>query len=165
MIKPSDIETKDFKKVALGYSPEEVDEFLDEILIDYNKLYKESVELADKIGILNQDVDYYRSIEKSLQRTLSLAEKTAEEIKESAEVTKQQIEKEARFQAEAILRDANDKLFNMEQELSKLESRYELMRTRVKLLLYAEIELLDKNDILSDKEEKMKSSLEREKEI
>ena len=42
MITPNDIATKDFKKVAVGYSPEEVDTFLDDIYEDYEKLYKES---------------------------------------------------------------------------------------------------------------------------
>ena len=42
MITPNDIATKDFKKVAVGYSPEEVDTFLDDIYEDYEKLYKKA---------------------------------------------------------------------------------------------------------------------------
>ncbi len=42
MITPNDIATKDFKKVAVGYSPEEVDTFLDDIYVDYERLYRES---------------------------------------------------------------------------------------------------------------------------
>lgn len=152
MIKPSDIETKDFKKVALGYSADEVDQFLDEILVDYEKLYTESIELKDKIGILNESVDYYRSIEKTLQNTLILAEKTAEETRESAITRGEQIQKEAELSAAEILRTSKNKLFEIEHEISKLKSQYELMRTRVKLLLYAEIELIDKNDVFAEKE-------------
>lgn len=161
MIKPIEIETKDFKKAALGYSPEEVDEFLDELMVDYEKLYTENVEYRDKISILNESVDYYRSVEKTMQNTLTLAEKTAEETKISAEIRGEQIEKQARFYADEILMDAKNKLFELEQEISKLQSRYELMRTRVKLLLYAEIELIDKNDILSEKEEQFGKELKK----
>lgn len=150
MIKPSDIETKDFKKVALGYSQDEVDEFLDEILIDYHRLYKERVDLKDKIDILNQDLDYYRSIEKSLQKTLALAEKKAEEIKEAAELEKQKIEKQAQIRAEEIIGNTKQKLSSMETEISKLINQYELMKKRVKLLLYAEIDLLDKTNVFGE---------------
>lgn len=156
MIKPSDIETKDFKKVALGYSADEVDEFLDEILIDYHRLYKERVDLRDKIDILNQDLDYYRSIEKSLQKTLALAEKKAEEIKEEAEAKKQEIEKQAKAKAEAIVSGTKQKLSSMETEIAKLVNQYELMRKRVKLLLYAEIDLLDKTNVFSEEEKEKK---------
>lgn len=150
MIKPIDIETKDFKKVALGYSQDEVDEFLDEILIDYHRLYKERVDLKDKIDILNQDLDYYRSIEKSLQKTLALAEKKAEEIKEAAELEKQEIEKQAQIKAEEIIGNTKQKLSSMETEISKLVNQYELMKKRVKLLLYAEIDLLDKTNVFEE---------------
>ncbi len=44
MVTPNDIATKDFKKVAVGYSPEEVDTFLDDIYEDYEKLYNESLQ-------------------------------------------------------------------------------------------------------------------------
>lgn len=150
MIKPSDIETKDFKKVALGYSADEVDEFLDEILIDYHRLYKERVDLKDKIDILNQDLDYYRSIEKSLQKTLALAEKKAEEIKEAAELEKQEIEKQAQIKAEEIIGNTKQKLSSMEAEISRLVNQYELMKKRVKLLLYAEIDLIDKTNVFGE---------------
>lgn len=156
MIKPSDIETKEFKKVALGYSADEVDEFLDEILIDYHRLYKERVDLKDKIDILNQDLDYYRSIEKSLQKTLALAEKKAEEIKETAELEKQEIEKRAQIKAEEIMENTKQKLSSMEAEISKLVNQYELMKKRVKLLLYAEIDLLEKTNVFGKAEQEKK---------
>ncbi len=163
MIKPNEIESKEFKKVALGYSPEEVDEFLDQLMLDYGKLYKDNIELNDKIGILNESVDYYRSVEKTLQNTLLLAEKTAEETKAVAEQRAVQIEKEAKLQAEDYMRAAKNEMFRLEQEIDKLKNQYELMRTRVKLLLYAEIELIDKNDIFAKKEEESKEKEKSDK--
>ena len=57
-------------------------------------------------------------------------------------------------QAEDILASARTKAYELEQKISGLESRYELMKTRIKLLLYAEIELLDKGEVLAEKEAK-----------
>ena len=124
MVTPNDIATKDFKKVAVGYSPEEVDTFLDDIYEDYEKLYNESMQSKTKTEVVQEDTDRLRNLEKTLERTLSLA----------------------------ILSAARTKVYELEQEIAALQNRYELMRARVKLLLYAEIELLDKNEILAEKD-------------
>ena len=54
-----------------------------------------------------------------------------------------------------MLAEARNQLYEIQQEIASLQNRYELMRARVKLLLYAEIELLDKNEIMSEKEVEM----------
>ena len=77
MITPNDIATKDFKKVAVGYSPEEVDTFLDDIYEDYEKLYKESQKEKSKTEAVAEDTDRLKHLEKSIERTLSLAEAAA----------------------------------------------------------------------------------------
>ena len=158
MITPNDIATKDFKKVAVGYSPEEVDTFLDDIYVDYERLYRESqnpkeqpkppepVETAAGAA-------QYKNLEKTLERTIVLAETAAEAMKTAAKAEAEQIVKEARLQAQELLTAARMKSYELEQDIDALQTRYELMKTRVKLLLYAEIELLDKNEILAEKEE------------
>ncbi len=93
-----------------------------------------------------------QSIEKALAKTLTLAERVAEETKENARATAAQITESAVAKAEEIIGSARTRAFELEQDIHRLESRYELMKTRVKLLLYAEIELLDKNEIVSQKE-------------
>ena len=152
MITPNDIATKDFKKVAVGYSPEEVDTFLDDIYEDYEKLYKES--LKERTKAEAADTDRLKHLEKSIERTLSLAEAAAEETKAAAKAEADAIIHEAKQQAQDILASARTKAYELEQQISGLESRYELMKTRIKLLLYAEIELLDKGEVLAEKEAK-----------
>lgn len=158
MITPNDIATKDFKKVAVGYSPEEVDTFLDDIYEDYERLYKESLKERTKVETVAEDTDRLKHLEKSIERTLSLAESAAEETKAAAQTEAEAIIKEAKQQAQDILSAARTKSYELEQEISGLESRYELMKTRVKLLLYAEIELLDKGEILAEKEANAKEA-------
>lgn len=158
MITPNDIATKDFKKVAVGYSPEEVDTFLDDIYEDYERLYKESLKERTKVETVAEDTDRLKHLEKSIERTLSLAESAAEETKAAARTEAEAIIKEAKQQAQDILSAARTKSYELEQEISGLESRYELMKTRVKLLLYAEIELLDKGEILAEKEANAKEA-------
>ena len=154
MITPNDIATKDFKKVAVGYSPEEVDTFLDDIYEDYERLYKESLKEKTVVAPVPvaEDVDRFKNLEKSIERTLSFAEAAAAETKAAAQAEAESILSAAKVQAAEIISGARTKSYELEQEIAALESRYELMKTRVKLLLYAEIELLDKNEILAEKE-------------
>ncbi len=67
-----------------GFSSQEVKTFLADILKDYEKIYKENIELKDKVKLLNDGIQYYKTIEGTLQNTLLLAEKTAEETKANA---------------------------------------------------------------------------------
>lgn len=156
MITPNDIATKDFKKVAVGYSPEEVDTFLDDIYEDYERLYKESLKERAVVApvAVAEDTDRFKNLEKSIERTLSFAESAAAETKAAAQAEAESILSAAKTQAAEIISAARTKSYELEQEITELESRYELMKTRVKLLLYAEIELLDKNEILAEKEAK-----------
>ena len=83
---------------------------------------------------------------------LKVIQMQAEETKENARAAAAQITESAVAKAEEIIGSARTRAFELEQDIHRLESRYELMKTRVKLLLYAEIELLDKNEIISQKE-------------
>lgn len=158
MITPNDIATKDFKKVAVGYSPEEVDTFLDDLYEDYEKLYTESTKGKAKVEEATAQTEQISNLQKTLERTLALAEAAAEETRTAAKAEGELIVKNAKLQAEEILQNARTKTYELEQELVALQNRYELMRTRVKLLLYAEIELLDKNEILAEKDEERKAT-------
>lgn len=181
MIKPKDIETKEFKKVAVGYSTEEVDSFLDEIYVDYERMYRENATLQKKLTAMTQEMTTAPAVsanaatattapaartgnvEKSIDRILNMAEAAAAETKAAAVADAERIQKEARLRAEEAISQARSRLFDMEQELASLENRYELMRTRIKLLLYAELELLDKNEIMPGKpteEEEMEEAEE-----
>ncbi|MEA4815745.1 MAG: DivIVA domain-containing protein [Lachnospiraceae bacterium] len=162
----SEIRNTEFKKVAIGYSVEEVDQFIKELIVDYEAMYTENIELKDKVGMLTEGLSYYRSHEKSIKDALAFAENTtkesreaaskyAEEIRASAQRESEQLMSESRLKATMLLHDAGKKLVDIEQKVLKLESQYELMRTRIKLLLYAELELIDKGEIISEKEKSL----------
>lgn len=158
MITPNDIATKDFKKVAVGYSPEEVDTFLDDLYEDYERLYTETKKEKVQVDETATPTEQITNLQKALERTLTLAEAAAEETKAAAKAESEAMIQNAKLQAEEILQSARTKTYELEQEMAALQNRYELMRTRVKLLLYAEIELLDKNEILAEKDEVRKAS-------
>ena len=96
MITPLDIENKKFSKQMMnGYNVEDVDDFLDELVIDYEKNYKELAEANEKIDKLTNELEQYRNLEKTLQNTLVMAQSTAEEVKVVAKQQADQLIAEA----------------------------------------------------------------------
>ena len=82
MITPLDIENKKFSKQMMnGYNVDEVDEFLDQIMQDYETNYKELASMKTKVDELNNALEHYKNIENTLQNTLVMAQSTAEEVK------------------------------------------------------------------------------------
>ena len=97
MITPLDIENKKFSKQMMnGYSVDEVDDFLDDLTVDYSKNYKEFTDLRSKVDELNNSLAHYKSIESTLQSTLVVAQTTAEEVKNVAKQKADQILDEAK---------------------------------------------------------------------
>ena len=102
MITPLDIENKKFSKQVLnGYSVEEVDDFLDELTAEYEKIYKEATENRGRTEKLANDLTRYQSIESTLQNTLLMAQTTAEDVKKVAKQQADQIINDAKGSAKS----------------------------------------------------------------
>ena len=76
-----------------GYSVEEVDDFLDQLTVEYEKMYKESSESKKKIDELEKSIQHYKTIEGTLQNTLVMAQSAADEVKSLAKQQADQIVK------------------------------------------------------------------------
>jgi len=147
MLTPQDIESKTFKRVYIGgYSVEEVEEFLDQVLKDYEALYKENLELKDKIALLNENIQNYKTIEETLQNTLIVAQSTAEEIKKVAYQKAETIIKEAEMKASKMIEEANSKVLQITYEYGELKKRHQLFLNKFRNLLQTELSALEMVD-------------------
>ena len=142
MLTPVDLQGKTFKS-GMGYSKADVDSFFSTLTSDYEALYRENMELKDKVGTLNEGINHYRSIEKSLQKALVLAEQTAEETISSAKTNATVIEQEAVLKAQSIVADAKIELDHIHAKTVELLQQYERYRSQFKALAQAQAELLD----------------------
>lgn len=142
MLTPVEIQSKTFKSGGLGYDKKDVDAFMKEVLRSYEDMYCENMELKDKVAVLNEGIQYYKSIEKTLQKALVLAEKTAEETKAVAAKEAKRIEKEATGKANIMLADARNELEALHQKTVLLVQQYEKYKAQFKNLAAAQIELL-----------------------
>ena len=146
MITPLDIENKKFNKQMMnGYNVEEVDEFLDQILVDYEKNYKDLSTQNAKIEELTNSLNHYKNIETTLQNTLVMAQTTAEEVKNVAKQQSEQIINEAKRQADEMLSkskensrrtldDLNQQIKMKEKEIDDLKKQFDIYKAKMESL-------------------------------
>ncbi|MFZ5966297.1 MAG: DivIVA domain-containing protein [Bacillota bacterium] len=140
MITPLEIQNKEFKKSVRGYKESEVDEFLDKIIIDYEKLYKENIELKDKIALLNEQIERYASLEKTLNNTLVVAQSTAEEVTSNAHKKAELIVREAENKSKEIIAESNKEIMKARREYEEIKKQIHIFNTRFRTLLEAQLE-------------------------
>jgi cell division initiation protein len=155
MLTPLDIESKKFKHKVWGYNDLEVEEFLSKVIENYESLYKENIELKDKITLLNEAVQRYKSVEETLQNTLVIAQSTGEDIKKNAHSKGDNIIKEAEVRASQIINTANQEVLKITYKYEELKRNYGAFRARVESLLYSQLEVMKDPDVKDPEEERM----------
>ena len=143
MITPLDIENKRFaKQMVNGYSVEEVDDFLDELTVDYSKNYKEVTELRARVEELNSSLEQYKNIESTLQNTLVMAQTTAEEVKNVAKQKADQIVDEAKANAQKKVDELNNEIVIRQKELDDVKKQFDIYKAKMESLLISQLELI-----------------------
>jgi cell division initiation protein len=150
MLTPLDIENKKFSKQMMnGYSVEEVDDFLDEIGVDYAKKNKELTEANRKIEEVTAEMEKYKTLEGTLQNTLIMAQTTAEEVKKVAKQQAEQIVAEAKSSAQKEADLLEQQITYKRKALEDLQKQFDIYKAKMESLLISQLELIkevNKND-------------------
>lgn len=152
MITPADIENKEFSRAKKGYNEEEVDDFLDLIILDMEKLIRENKQLKNELSKVHVQVDKHMSTETSVYETLEAAKSLMNDIAASAERRAEILLKNAELEASLITREAKESISRYTDEGNRLKDRVETLRERYKKMLESELERLEfgDSDFLAD---------------
>ena len=142
MLSLNEIKNHEFKK-GIGYTKKSVDDFVNEIVESFEEVNRENSELKEKLTTLSEGMQYYKSIEKTLQKSLVLAQKTADEKKEKALNNAKIIEKVARSRADSIITKAKADLDAIYRQTDELNRRFELYKSYVKNLITTQLDLIN----------------------
>ncbi|MBQ8299659.1 MAG: DivIVA domain-containing protein [Clostridia bacterium] len=143
MLTPLEIENKTFnKQVVNGYSTNEVHEFMTTLLKDYEQLYKENIEYKDKIAVLNQGIQHYKSIEETLQNALIVAQGTAETVKQNAKAEADNILKEAELNANKSVDEIKKQIMEKEIQYGEAKKQFSVYKAKMEALLISQLEIL-----------------------
>lgn len=105
MLKPKDIQSKEFEIKIRGYDRDEVDDFLDEIINDMSVLYKDNTELSARVKQLSEELSVLKAREAESAKTLELTKYQCEEMKKNAQIEASEIIKKARGDSEDLFRN------------------------------------------------------------
>lgn len=138
-----DIRNRQFKKGFRGYSEDDVDLFMDKIVTDFEKMYKENNELKDRVNMFNERLESYSEMEKTLQSTLVIAQRTSEDIVANARKEAQLIIKESEEERKKIIAQANTDILDLNRNIDELKKQLQIFKTRYRTFLEAELESLE----------------------
>lgn len=149
---PLDIHNKEFKRGFRGYDEDEVNEFLDLVIKDYEALIRETKELQNQLATVQERLDHFSNIEETLSKTIIVAQEAADEVKLNSKKEAQLIIREAEKNADRIINESLVKSGRISLEIEELKKQAAVYRTRFRTLLEAQLELLRSNDwdILED---------------
>jgi len=145
-ITPMDIEQQEFSRSFRGYNEEEVDDFLDKIVKDYEELINENVRLNEEIEKMKERLKEFSEIEESLRGALLNAQKSAEEIKGRVENEAKVMVKKAEIEVEVIKQKASQKEDEVKNEINNLR-RYKFMfKEKFKSMLTLYLKMLESEE-------------------
>src|SRR5260370_20924152 len=146
-ITPVDIQHKTFKKALQGYDRAEVDQFLDEIIETLEDDAQHRAALDADIADLKERISHFKAMEESLQNTLVLAQRTADEVKVSAHKEADLIREQARLTAERELANYNEAISDVRREHQRATEATEKARSELRSLLMTHLALLEKTPL------------------
>ena len=150
MISPQELQNKKFEKAVFGgYDMAGIDEFLDVLIPDYTALYKENMSLKNKMKVLVDKIEEYRSVDEEMRKALYSAQVTARELIQKTQAESQQVLDNARREAENILEaahaEAEGRVAGMQQAIHEEEERLRQAREVSAAYSQTVIELLQKS--------------------
>ncbi|MBM7540501.1 DivIVA domain-containing protein [Amphibacillus cookii] len=143
---PLDIHNKEFTRGIRGYDQDEVNEFLDQVIKDYELVIREKKDLKRQVDELQEKLGHFSNIEETLNKSILIAQQTAEEVKGNATKESKLIVREAEKNADRIINEALEKSRKIEIEVEELKKQGKVFRTRLKMLVEAQLELVENGD-------------------
>jgi len=143
---PLDIHNKEFTRSFRGYDEDEVNDFLDKIIKDYELVIREKKELEEKVSGLNERLGHFTNIEETLNRSILVAQETAEEVTGNATKESKLIIKEAEKNADRIINESLSKSRRISMEVEELKKQAKVFRTRLKMLVEAQLDMINTDD-------------------
>ena len=152
-----EIKDKTFGTRFRGFDPEEVDEFLDIVVRDYEDLVRNNHEMERHIRSLEERLSYFDEMKDSLSQSVLIAQDTAERVKQAAqersnniiqqaEQDAQRLLEEAKYKANEILRQATDNAKKVAVETEELKNKSRVFHQRLKSTIESQLAIVESSD-------------------
>lgn len=143
---PLDIHNQEFGHAFRGYDEDEVNEFLDRVIRDYEQVLREKHDLEERNAELEERLRHYANLEEALQKTLIVAQQTADDVRNNANKEAQLVIREAEKNANRIVNEALAKSREITMEAENVRRSAAAFKARFHALLKAQLELLESQE-------------------
>lgn len=140
---PVDIYNKEFKRSFRGYQEDEVNEFLDHVVRDFEAALKENEDLRQQLSGIGERIEQYRKLEDTLKSTLVIAQQAADDVRAAAQREADVIVRDAQARAAEIVAGAERQLREYQDQLGGLRHEWDTFRARLRGMLQGQLSLLD----------------------
>ena len=155
MLTPNDISNKRFEKSPFGgYKPEEVDSFLSEIALSYERLYEAKEAAEEKMEVLAEKLEEYRANEDSLRTVLLGAQKLGDNIIRDSKAKAEVIISDAEGQVKQVFSESEGKINKERETLANLQKETAEFKRRLIAMYKQHLELIS---LMPEAEEKIQS--------
>jgi len=139
---PTDIHNKEFHRGFRGYAEQEVDEFLDSVVLEFEALLRDRDQMRVRADEAEQNLARYKQVEEHLQKALVMAEKTSDEMRQNAKHEAELLVRDAQQKADQLLDEARGELRTLERDLMERRREIDIWKAKVRSMLESELALL-----------------------
>jgi len=132
---PLDIHHKEFRHSLRGYAEDEVDQFLDEVADEFERLFKENIDLSEKLEVVNTKVRDFELKESAVNNAIIAAQSAGEDMRRKAQVEADSVLRDAEIKAKEIIHNALAKKQQVASELVRIKKAEEEFRAKFSALL------------------------------
>lgn len=162
-ITPMDIEQQEFTRSFRGYNEEEVDDFLDKIVKDYEELINENVRLNEEIEKMQEKLKEFSEIEETLRSALLNAQKSAEEMKGRVESEAKIIIEKAELEAKSLKQQVFQREDLVKNEIDKLRRYKFTFKEKFKSMLNLYLKMIENEEFEEEGNYKIEEEVSKEK--
>ena len=150
---PLDIHNKEFHVKLRGYDQDEVNDFLDQVIKDYEQALKENERLTDSLKQNQEKLKYFNDLKDSLNQSIIVAQEAAYKVKANSQREAEIINREAQKQGQDIIDQANEKARHILDEASKkakklavetddLRKQARIFRQKLQVMMESQLEVV-----------------------
>ena len=137
-----------FSREQDGYNKEEVNKFIDDVIVQTEAVINRVKMQQDEIKSLKKELEHYKEIEATLKSALLNAEKASNDIKQNAIEESKIIVMDAKRNASHIVNDALLRAEKIEIKADTLERNIVVFKRKLKLIIDQQLTVVDDIDEL-----------------
>lgn len=146
VLTPLDIHNKEFPVKMRGYDQDEVNDYLDQIIKDYEIVLKENRELEKNLKFSEEKVTHYNNLQDALNKSIIVAQEAADRLKEDSVKEAELINLEAGKNANRLLEEAVAKAKKITTETDELRKQSRIFTQRLQLMVESQLEMVNNEE-------------------